>query len=74
MKKILCVPGYWNLILHDKNRITSLFTCLFIKTSKIILTFNKGYISIFYIENHIFNKIYYEFGHNPKYLSFNRVK
>lgn len=73
MKKILCPPGQWSLVHNDGLVIASVFTVLFIKVSKIALTFNKGWITIFLIENGVFNRIFHEHGMNPINLSFYRT-
>ena len=74
MKKILCNPGYWDLILHKEKSIASLFRVVFLKTTKVVLSYNRGYIQVFYIQNNIFNKLYEEYGIHPRELSFNRTR
>jgi hypothetical protein len=74
MKTILCTPGYWLLQLHKPTQTIGLYMACFTKPTKIVLTYNKGFISIFLVKNHIFNRLYHEYGFNPSDLSFNKFR
>jgi hypothetical protein len=70
----MCCPGDWELSIHTTTYTKGLFRISFIKKTEIIFSYNHGFFSIYVINNHIFNKLYNEYGLSIKYLNFNQIR
>lgn len=74
MKNIVCTPGVWDLCLHDEKHTIGLMRFVFHTASRIHLTFNKGWVTVFQVKNCLFEKLFHEYSLNPVSISFNRTR
>jgi hypothetical protein len=73
--KFLC-EGNWDLINEQKDKRIGIMRFSFMKKSKVFITFNKGYISVFLISNNLFSRLFRMpmDGLNSKKLHFLRTR